>query len=328
MKILVTGANGFIGRALVERILASNGVGDGGSTLNQLTLSDAGFDLAASDPRVCQVAGDLADPDVLSKALQDGPDCIFHLAAVPGGAAEADYDLGKRVNIDATMRLIDGVRNKPNRPRLVVCSSIAVFGSPLPAIVDDDTPPSPALSYGAQKLMMEIYLSDLARRGEVDARCVRLPGVLARPRQAGGHISAYMSNIFYAVAAGEQFVCPVSKSAVAWFMSVTCVVEDLLHAARIDPSALRGARIWTLPALHLTMGELAAAIGSATGRDAEALVRYEPNEAIESQFGRYPPLRTPLADRLGFRHDGRAADMVHNALHHAGIKATETSKGS
>jgi nucleoside-diphosphate-sugar epimerase len=265
---------------------------------------------------------------VLSKALHNGPDCIFHLAAVPGGAAEADYDLGKRVNIDAAMRLIDGVRNKPDQPRLVICSSIAVFGSPLPALVDDDTPPSPALSYGAQKLMMEIYLSDLARRGEIDARCIRLPGIVARPRQAGGHISAYMSNIFHAIAAGEQFVCPVSKSAVAWFMSVTCVVDNLLHAARIDTSALHGGRIWTLPALHLTMGELAAAIGSATCRNPEALVRYDPNEAIESQFGRYPPLRTPLADRIGFRHDGSAATMVRNALHHAGIKATKTSKGS
>jgi nucleoside-diphosphate-sugar epimerase len=324
----VTGANGFIGRALAERILASNGVGDGGPTLSQLTLSDARFDQDSSDPRVRQLPGDLADPDVLSKALHNGPDCIFHLAAVPGGAAEADYDLGKRVNIDATMRLIDGARNKPHRPRLVVCSSIAVFGSPLPAIVDDDTPPSPALSYGAQKLMMEIYLSDLARRGEVDARCVRLPGILARPRQAGGHISAYMSNIFHAIAAGEQFICPVSKSAVAWFMSVTCVVDNLLHAARIDTSALGGARTWTLPALHLTMGELAAAIGSATCRNPEALVRYEPNEAIESQFGCYPPLRTPLADRLGFHHDGSATTMVRNALHHAGIKTTTTSKGS
>jgi D-erythronate 2-dehydrogenase len=287
LKILVTGANGFIGRALVARILALNGVGDGGAALSRLTLCDASFDQASSDPRVRQVPGDLADPDVLAKALHDGPDRIFHLAAVPGGAAEADYDL-----------------------------------------VDDDTPPSPALSYGAQKLMMEIYLSDLARRGEVDARCIRLPGILARPRQAGGHISAYMSNIFHAIAAGEQFVCPVSKSAIAWFMSVTCVVDNLLHAARIDTSALRGARTWTLPALHLTMGELAAAIGSATCRNPEALVRYEPNEAIESQFGRYPPLRTPLADRLGFRHDGSAATMVRHALHHAGIKTTKTSKGS
>lgn len=326
MKILVTGANGFIGRALVERLLASNG--DDGAPLSQLTLSDASFDHAASDPRVGQVAGDLANPDVLAEALHNGPDRIFHLAAVPGGAAEADYDLGKRVNIDATMRLIDGIRNRPDRPRLVVCSSIAVFGSPLPAIVDDDTPPSPALSYGAQKLMMEIYLSDLARRGEVDARCIRLPGILARPRQAGGHISAYMSNIFHAIAAGEQFVCPVSKSAIAWFMSVTCVVDNLLHAARIDTSALHGGRTWTLPALHLTMGELAAAIGLATCRNPEALVRYEPNEAIESQFGRYPPLRTPLADKMGFRHDGSAAAMVHHALHHAGIKTTATSKGS
>lgn len=319
MKILITGANGFIGRALAARILSLNGIGETGATLGHLTLCDARFEQAATDPRVLQVSGDLADPAVLAQALADDPDCVFHLAAVPGGAAEADYDLGKRVNIDAAMRMIDGLRNKPHQPRLVVCSSIAVLGSPLPAVVDDNTPPFPSFSYGSQKLMMEIYLADLARRGEIDACCMRLPGIVARPHQAGGHISAYMSNVFHAIAAGDAFVCPVSKGAAAWFMSVSCAVDNLLHAARLDTAVLQGARVWTLPALHLTMGDLVAAIGAATGRDFDALVSYQPNEAIESQFGRYPPLRTPLADRLGFRHDGDTATLVGRALHHAGL---------
>jgi nucleoside-diphosphate-sugar epimerase len=328
VKILITGASGFIGQALAARVLALDGIAADGPRLTQLTLSDMNFDAPPSDPRVQHATGDLADPQVLAKALESAPDCVFHLAAIPGGAAEANYDLSKRVNIDAPIRLVDALRNKPNKPRLVMSSSIAVFGSPLPAVVDDDTAPQPALSYGAQKLLMEIYLSDLSRRGEIDARLVRLPGIVARPRMAGGHISAYMSNVFHAIAAGEKFTCPVSKTAVSWFMSASCVVENLLHAARIEPQALRDKRVWTLPALVVNMRDLVAAIGEATGRDAAALVGYEPNEAIEPQFGRYPPLRTPAAEALGFRHDGDAKTLVRRALQHAGLIANETQKGS
>ncbi|XSC47375.1 NAD-dependent epimerase/dehydratase family protein [Bradyrhizobium sp. RDT10] len=143
--------------------------------LQRLVVCDARLGdtaLAAAD----RIEGDLADPAVCAAALACEPDIVFHLAAVPGGAAEADYQLGKRVNLDAAMALAEGLRNRANRPRLVMSSSIAVFGSPLPPTVDDDTPPSPALSYGTQKLLLEIYLSDLARRGEIDARLVRLPG--------------------------------------------------------------------------------------------------------------------------------------------------------
>ena len=317
MRILITGAGGFIGRALAARIIELGGLGIGFASLHRLVLCDARLGdtaFAAAD----RIEGDLADPAVGAAVLACEPDIVFHLAAVPGGAAEADYALGKRVNLDAAMALAEGLRNRANRPRLVMSSSIAVFGSPLPPIVDDDTPPSPALSYGTQKLMLEIYLSDLARRGEIDARLVRLPGIVARPRQAGGHISAYMSNVFHAIAAGERFTCPVGPDAMAWFMSATCVVENLLHAARLAPEALT-ARVLTLPALRLSMADLVAAIGDATGQPASRLVGYEPVPSIEAQFGRYPPLATPRAEALGFRHDGDAATLVRRALAQAGI---------
>jgi len=319
MKIMISGANGFIGRALAARILALDGIGEGSAPLTQLVLSDTAFLDPDDDPRVHLVAGNIADRSVIDDALACRPDLVFHLAAVPGGAAEADYELGKRVNLDATFALADGMRNRILRPRLVMSSSIAVFGAPLPAFVDDETPPRPALSYGAQKLMLEIHFSDLVRRGEIDARCVRLPGIVARPRQAGGHISAYMSNIFHAIAAGEAFTCPVAASATAWFMSVTRVVDNLLTAARLDSARLSDSCVVTLPALLLTMSELVAAIGSATGQPAGELVSYAPVEAIEEQCGRYPPLRTARAEALGFRHDGDAGTLVANALHHAGI---------
>jgi nucleoside-diphosphate-sugar epimerase len=316
MRILITGAAGFIGRSLAARIRQLGGIGESSPALERLVLCDATFAGATGDAEL--VEGDLSDPAVCAAALASEPDLVFHLAAVPGGAAEADYELGRRVNLDAAMALTEGLRNRPRKPRLVMSSSIAVFGSPLPSVVDDDTPPSPALSYGTQKLMLEIYLADLARRGEIDARLLRLPGIVARPRQAGGHISAYMSNVFHAIAAGESFTCPVAAGATAWFMSVDCVVDNLLHAARL-PGERLSHRVLTLPALRLTMAELVDAIGAATGQPAARLVTYEPVPAIEAQFGRYPPLRTPRAEASGFRHDGDAAALVRRALASAGI---------
>ncbi|XSC47376.1 hypothetical protein ACF1BQ_018835 [Bradyrhizobium sp. RDT10] len=127
-----------------------------------------------------------------------------------------------------------------------------------------------------------------------------------------------MSNVFHAVAVGERFTCPVGPDAMAWFMSATCVVENLLHAARLAPEALT-ARVLTLPALRLSMVDLVAAIGDATGQPASRLVGYEPVPAIEAQFGRYPPLATPRAEALGFHHDGDAATLVRRALAQAAI---------
>lgn len=312
MRILVTGSNGFIASLLVKRLLER-------SDLTSLTLCDQSFPESATDLRVTHVAGDLADTAILRAALASDPDLVFHMAAVPGGAAERDYELGYRVNVGASCALIDALR-RPGQPRRIVAtSSIAVFGTPLPDKVDDVTDPAPSMSYGTHKRIMELLLDDLSRRGDVDARVVRLPGILARPRQAGGHLSAYMSNVFYALAADEPFVCPVSAQAPAWFMSVERCVDNLLHAAQLAPAAFGRSRVCTLPALRLRMDELIAAIQDALGKSSAPQVSYEPQEAIESQFGRYPPLVTAEAERLGYRHDGSAPELVLRALRHTGI---------
>jgi nucleoside-diphosphate-sugar epimerase len=265
------------------------------------------------------VAGDLADAATLEAALAGNPDLVFHMAAVPGGTAERDYELGYRVNIGANCALIDALR-RPDRPRRVVAtSSIAVFGASLPEKVDDNTMPTPSMSYGTHKRIMELLLDDLSRRGDVDARVVRLPGILARPRQAGGHVSAYMSNVFYAIAADEPFVCPVSSQAPAWFMSVERCVDNLLHAAEFSSAAFGRSRVCTLPALRLRMDELIAAIQDVLVKSSSPQISYAPQEAVEAQFGRYPPLVTTEAERLGYRHDGSAQELVRRALRHAGI---------
>ncbi|HEY2684830.1 MAG TPA: NAD-dependent epimerase/dehydratase family protein [Steroidobacteraceae bacterium] len=313
MNVVMTGANGFIGRALTRRLLDESASPLG--ALARLTLVD--LQLPDGDVRcVRKIAGSIADPTVLARAFDTPVDLVFHLASVPGGMAEQNFDLGRQVNLDATLSLLEIARSRPTstgKPLIFVfASSIAVLGSPLPPLVDDATPLKPALSYGAHKLIGEVLVEDFSRRGWVDGRSIRLPGIVARPPQRTGQLSAFMSDIIRELAEGRPFACPVAADATTWLMSVPRVVDNFLHAAAMPVPS--GARSWTLPALHASMRQLVQAIEQVYGQQARDKVSFTSNPALEANFGRYPPLHTPAADAAGFKHDGDLKTLVRRAL--------------
>lgn len=303
MTIIVTGAGGFVGRQLVQRLLAA------GHDIVGMDSVAGGIPAGAR-----AVAGDIASPAVRADALRDGCSAIVHLATVPGGAAEADPAASRRINIDAMYDLLDEAKAAGHCPRIVYASSIAVFGDPLPAGgVDDQTPLAPRMVYGGHKAMMEIAVAMMHHRGEIDGISVRLPGILARPKGPSGMKSAFMSDLFHALRANEPFVCPVSQGATIWAQSVACCADNLVHALTMDASLMPATRVVTLPAQRITMGDLAAEIASQCGVSAD-LVSYCPDVGLEAAFGAHPPLATPAADRAGFAHDGDPATLVTNAL--------------
>jgi nucleoside-diphosphate-sugar epimerase len=309
-RVLVTGAGGFIGRALVRRLL-QNGLD--GRAVGHVVAADLALEGLPDDPRLQAVAGSIADATVLRRALVEPVDAVFHLASVPGGAAEKDPDLGRRVNLDATLNLLDLLRAQGSAPRLVFASTIAVYGEALPAVVDENTPTAPAMSYGAHKLASEIVIADAARRGWVQACSLRLPGVVARPGDGAGLISAFMSQLFWKLRAGEPVVLPVSADGTAWWISVNACVDNLLHAACVDTQALGARRVVQMPALCLAMVDVVEALVRAHGADRRALVRYEPQPMVQRLFASFPPLHTPQAEALAFRHDGSVDALAHRA---------------
>lgn len=314
MNVLITGANGFVGRHLVRRLLRAGRIGAGQAPFSRLTLVDLEADDSIDDARVRVVRGSIADDAVLRAAFAERVDHVIHLASIPGGAAEKSYTLGLDVNLRATLAMLELLRAQPAPPaRFTFASTIAVYGSPMPALVDDATPMRPGLSYGAHKLVDEILVKDYSRRGWIDGRIVRLPGIVARPAEPSGLLSAFMSEIFWKLRAGEPFTCPVSADAVAWWMSVGCCVGNLLHAAALDEKEVETRRDWTLPVLRLRVAELVDALARRYGNDRRDLVSYAPNDALEQVFGRFPPLDASAAERIGFRHDGDVDRLVVNA---------------
>jgi nucleoside-diphosphate-sugar epimerase len=310
MRVLVTGAAGFIGQVLVQRLLRH---GLAGKPISQIVAADLSLQSLPNDARLRLVSGSIADPGVLEQALADPVDAVFHLASVPGGAAERDPELGRRVNLDATVRLLDLLRSQDKPARLVFASTVAVYGDPLPDRVDERTAPRPALSYGAHKLACEVLIADAARRGWVDACSLRLPGVVARPGDGAGLISAFMSQLFWKLRAGEPITLPVTAEGTAWWISAGACVDNLLHAAAMDCRQLDPRRVVQLPALCLPMSAVIDALSRACGEDRRALVRHEPQEMVQRLFASYPPLHTPGALELGFHHDGDADGLVRRA---------------
>lgn len=310
--VLVTGSQGFIAQVLVRRLLEE---GLGGQPVSRLTAVDIAFPATgAADSRVRRVAGSVHDPAVQTEALREAPDVIFHLSSVPGGSAERDPDLGRQVNLDATLALLDNCRSLARPPRFVYASSVAVYGEQLPASMDEDASPAPALTYGAHKLACEILLADASRRGWVDGCSLRLPGVVARPGDGEGLMSSFMSQIFWRLANGEPIKVPVSPVATCWWMSVGACVDNLLHVAAMDSSKWSPQRCYQMPVLHLSIQQVVDGLERALGHPVAHPVLYEPNPLIERLFGSSPPLRTPLAEAIGLRHDGDLSQLVQRAM--------------
>lgn len=301
-RILVTGAGGFVGRAVVSRLLKQNAV------VVALDTQTAGIPSGAEE-----VYGDLGDPYVRAAALSQRVDGLIHLATVPGGAAEADPANSRRINLDAMYDLLLECSVSNPGLRVVFASSIAVLGDPLPAFVDDATPLRPKLIYGGHKAMMEQAVALLSNRGEIDGVSLRLPAILARPQAPSGMKSAFMSDLFYALKAGRAFRCPVSANGTIWAQSLTCCADNLLHALTLDSALLPVTRAVTLPAQVISIGALASEIARQCGTSPD-VIEYDVDSDLQAAFAAQPPLFTPAAERAGFAHDGDLATLVASAL--------------
>jgi nucleoside-diphosphate-sugar epimerase len=297
MKITVIGAGGFVGQHIVARLQARQDIADI-RAVDRVTMPEG--------PKTTRFIGDFAQPDLRDAALA-GADAVIFLAAILGGAAEADHALARRVNLDATLDLIDHLKDTAPGIRFVNASTVAVYGASLPDPCTDQTPLEPELLYGAQKLMIEVLLSTYAKRGWLDALSLRPAGVMARDGADAALKSAFMSRLFHAVRRGEDITLPVGENDRSWMASVESVAQNFIHAAVLpDPGPNRA---FSLPALSVRFGDLVTALRRRFP-DSPSRVSYAPEPQIVAMFGNHPELVTETAMRLGFLADADADMLV------------------
>ncbi len=318
MKILVTGGAGFLGARLARTLLQSGRFD--GRAIERLMLADlvAPRDAALlADARVATHTGDLlAGIDTL---FQQPWDAVFHLASAVSGECEADFDLGLHANLDTTRRLLDACRAQAGRggpvARFFFASSVAVFGSDpelrLPAVVRDDTLPTPQSSYGTHKFVCEQLVADYTRKGFIDGRCARLMTVSVRPGRPNGAASGFLSGIVREPLAGEKANCPVPLDTAVAISSPANTIAGMLAVAEAPRQTLAGRVAVNLPALTTTVADMLAALEQLAGPEARALVSHEPDAAtariVAGWPSRFDGTRAPA---LGLAADADFAAII------------------
>ena len=315
MHVLVIGAAGMVGRKLLDKIAAEPGLL--GADIDKLTLVDViepAAPTAFSSLSVSRAA-DLSDDGVADSLISSRPDMIFHLAAIVSGEAEADFEKGYKVNLDGTRALFEAIRlesNKaPYRPRVVFASSIAVFGTPFPDKIGDEFFTTPLTSYGTQKAISELLLSDYSRRGFFDGIGIRLPTICIRPGRPNKAASGFFSNILREPLAGQEAVLPVDENVRHWFASPRSAVGFFIHAATLDLDKVGPRRNLSMPGLSALVGEEIAALKRVAGEKAVKLIRREPDPAIQKIVaGWATDFDTARATELGFRAETAFDDII------------------
>jgi nucleoside-diphosphate-sugar epimerase len=311
MKVAILGAGGFLGRRVAERLAESGKLG--GRPISSMTLFDivAPAALTATFP-VDTLGGDVTELPM--EAIPPGTDVIFHLAAVVSAAAEADYDLGRNVNLRGTDAVIDACRRLVSAgfraPRVVFTSSIASFSGGQQAMLDDNAKQVPANSYGAQKAAAELLLADATRRGFMDAVSLRLPTIIVRPGRPNKAASSFFSSIVREPLLGLPAELPVPDDFKVWVGSPNSAVSWLIHAASMGTQPMALDRSLNLPGLSVTVGEIMGAVDQVR-QGASALVVRKPDQAIADIVGGWPAGFTATRARaLGFSPNEGLVELV------------------
>jgi len=311
MKILVIGAAGMVGQKLLQRLAKDGSLG--GKPISEVTLHDVVPPVLPPGMKGRAVASDLSAPGEAEKLVSEKPEVIFHLAAIVSGEAEADFEKGYRINLDGTRLLFEAIRKVGGgyKPRLVFTSSIAVFGAPFPEAIGDEFLNAPLTSYGTQKAVGELLLSDYTRRGFFDGIGIRLPTICVRPGKPNRAASGFFSGIIREPLAGQEAILPVSEEVRHWHASPRAAVEFLLHAATIDGGRLGTRRNLSMPGVSVTVGEQIAALRKVAGEDAARRIRRQPDATIMRIVEGWPRnFDARRARELGFKADSSFEEII------------------
>jgi len=315
MRIVITGGAGFLGFRLARKLLERGSLTDARGDqceIDKIVLLDVvAPNVMIDDSRMTSIVGDLANRDVIERAIASDTDTVFHLAAVVSGQAEADFDMGMRVNLDATRALLERCRRLASPPKFVFASSLAVFGGPLPDPVPDDAPLTPQASYGTQKAISELLIYDMTRKGYVDGRSLRLPTITVRPGKPNKAASSFASGIIREPLSGVDAICPVAPTTRMWVQSPRAVIENFIIGHEASAAAFAYTRSINVPGICVGVRDMVDALRSVAGDAVANRVKWEFDPAIDRIVATWAFNFAPkLGPSLGMKSDFDFASII------------------
>lgn len=308
MQVVITGGAGMLGKKLAKELLKRGTLAgpDGQQkTIDKMILLDVAEapDLP-KDKRVQFVAGEVSDPELIRRLIQGDTGSVFHFAAVVSAGAEADFDLGYRVNLDGTRVVLEACRALKQAPRVVFTSSVAVFGGDMPPVITDEQKLTPQTSYGAQKAMGELMIADYTRKGFIDGRALRLPTIVVRPGKPNKAASTFASSIIREPLQGQEAICPVRPDNWMPLLSPRKTVECFIHAHELASEKWGTNRTLMLPSLDVTVGDMADAVKRVAGNDAYKKIVWKQDPLIQKIVDGWPArLDSKRARSMGLKAD-------------------------
>lgn len=322
MRVLVTGAAGFLGSRVITALLADSSPLPG---VSHVVAADT-LPCPIQDPRVHSRTGTILDPDYVRSIVEHDIDVVFHLAAVLSGQSEADFEIGMRVNVDSTRDVLEACRRLSRPPRFVFSSTVAIFGGDLPDVVPEDSVLQPRSSYGTAKAIAELLVSEYSRRGHIDGISCRLATVAVRPGAPNSALSSFVSGIIREPLAGIDAICPVPLDTRLWVSSPRAVTQNLLHAAGVPAAALEGRLAVNLPGLCATPLQMLASLERAAGAATRARVRTQIDPRIARVVSTWPgALDDSRARRLGFIGDRDVDEVVDQYVEELTLRRSPTA---
>ena len=317
MNITITGGSGFLGQKLAHRLLDANALSDSKgnfSKVEHITLLDVvnPSKELADNPRVTILTGDITETSLLEKAIPISTDSIFHLAAVVSAGAEEDFDLGMSVNLDATRTILDICRRHGRQPKVIFASSCAAFGGDMPSVIEDMTARTPLTSYGTQKVVGELLVTDYSRKEFVDGRALRFPTVVVRPGKPNKAASTFASSIIREPLQGHSAICPVSPESKMFLASPRSIIENIVRAHNISPDDWGPSREVTLPGFSMSISGMADALRNVAGNSVADRINWKPDPFIQKIVDGWPPVfNTEKASALRFVKDSSMEDVIN-----------------
>lgn len=279
MHILITGAAGFIGQLLAQTILNEEQC-----TVLLTDVIDPPIPEGVKYPRNAKtLRADLSSCSAAESVVEKNLDAVYIFHGIMSSGSEENFELGMRVNVEATRSLLQTLRKTCPGVRVIYASSQAVYGRPFPDIVDESTRPTPESSYGAEKLICETLVNDYTRRGFIDGFSLRFPTISIRPGKPTAAASSFLSGMIREPLKGQESVIPLQdRSFTSWVCSPRTLAGNLMHVLTVPSSSLPlHDRTINMPGVGVTIQEMIDVLEKVGGKDKLKLIKETTDPAPE-----------------------------------------------